>query len=273
MPHYFGTWKAPRGQRGLATIGSQTRSARIDVSTLRRAPRASFPRTYFGREIRPVIRDVVFGMEDGLVSNLGLVLGVYIGAGSTFAVLLAGLASMFAGAFSMSAGSYLSAKSQREVYEQEIAVTKRNLQKHPERCFKQMEQSLMEEGLGKKEIELLFKKSSRYKHPEFVCNYMVQKKVGISQEKLDRPWRNALTMFFSFLLGSAFPIIPFALFSASTAVVVAVSLTILALFAVGGAKTIYTNRNWLKSGMEIVIVGIGAGIIGYLVGLVLGYGG
>ena len=62
------------------------------------------------KNLKNVIRDLVFGMEDGLVSNLGLVLGVYVGGGDTYAILLAGLASMFAGAFSMSAGSYLSAK-------------------------------------------------------------------------------------------------------------------------------------------------------------------
>ena len=221
-------------------------------------------------KISGAIRDFVFGMEDGLVSNLGLVLGVYVGGAGSYAVLLAGLASMFAGAFSMSAGSYLSAKSQREVYEQEIAVTRKNLEKNPKLCMQEMKNILKLEGLGVKEIETLFKKSSKYKHPKFVCNYMVQKKVGISKEKLDLPVKNALTMFFSFLVGSFFPIAPFIfLNSSSWAPVLAVILTVIALFLVGWAKTVYTKLNWLKSGLEIVFIGIGAGILGYLVGLIL----
>lgn len=221
--------------------------------------------------MKEMVRDFVFGMEDGLVSNLGLVLGVYVGGGSSFAIVLAGLASMFAGAFSMSAGSYLSAKSQKEVYENEIKDTQEFLEKNPKKCYLEMKRSLMSEGLGESEIDALFKKSTKYKHPEFVCNYMVQKKVGISKEKLDVPLRNAFTMFLSFLLGSSFPIAPFILISYKmNAAIVAAILTMIVLFFVGWSKTYFTRRNWLKSGMEVVIVGLGAGVIGYIVGWLVG---
>ncbi len=222
---------------------------------------------------RNLIRDFVFGMEDGLVSNLGLVLGVYVGGGGKFAIVLAGLASMFAGAFSMAAGSYLSAKSQREVYEQEIRSTKKDMERNPKKCLRQMRSVLRQEGFSGKEVEMLFKKSPRYQHPEFVCDYLVQRKVGISVPKLDLPLRNAFAMFLSFLAGSLFPIVPFILFSdvaAAAAAVTAAALTIAALFGVGWAKTIYTKRSWLKSGVEMVVVGIAAGVIGYLVGWLTG---
>ena len=227
------------------------------------------PKNSFFSNIQDVIRDFVFGMEDGLVSNLGLVLGVYFGGAGTFAVILAGLVSMFAGAFSMSAGSYLSAKSQKEVYEQELAETKKDLQKNPQRCIEEMQAILQAEGLGKKEIDTLFKKSPRYKHPKFVCNFMIQKKVGISREKFGLPLKSALAMFFSFLLGSLFPIAPFIFIKSSTAPILAIILTIIALFLLGWAKTIYTKLNWFKSGLEIAIIGIGAGILGYIVGILI----
>lgn len=219
--------------------------------------------------LRDVIRDFVFGMEDGLVSNLGLVLGVYVGGAGQFAVILAGLASMFVGAFSMSAGSYLSAKSQREVYEQEIAEATKGLEKNPRRCLEEMKKILESEGLGKKEIAFLFRKSAKFQHPKFVCNYMVQRKVGISKEKLDLPFKNALTMFLSFLFGSSFPIAPFVFLSPPLAPYLAAILTVVVLFLVGWAKTIYTKLNWFKSGIEIVLIGVGAGILGYLVGFIL----
>ena len=93
-----------------------------------------------------IIRDFVFGMEDGLVSNLGLVLGVYVGGGGHYAIILAGMASMIAGAFSMSAGSYLSSKSQREVYEYEISEAKEKLKKNPKKYLKEMGGLLKKEG-------------------------------------------------------------------------------------------------------------------------------
>mgnify|MGYP001563195156 CR=1 FL=1 len=221
--------------------------------------------------IKDVIRDFVFGMEDGLVSNLGLVLGVYIGHGGAYAIILAGSASMFAGAFSMSAGSYLSSKSQREVYEHEIESTKKDLEDNPKKCYTEMRSSFIKEGLDKKQVDMLFKRSPKYHHPEFVCNYMVQKKVGISKEKLEVPIRNAIGMFFSFLLGSSFPIAPFVFLPVDTAAIISSVLTICALFGMGWAKSKFTQLNWFKSGMEVVLIGLGAGVIGYLVGLAFGY--
>ncbi len=226
--------------------------------------------------VKEVIRDFVFGMEDGLVSNLGLVLGVAAGGGNASTIILAGAASMFAGAFSMSAGSYLSSKSQRELYEHEIETTKNELAKNPRKCYMEMKISLRKEGLSKEEVEGLLKKSSRYKHPEFVCNYMVQKKVGISKEKLEVPFKNAFAMFFSFSLGSAFPLLPFLIskydgLSLFQAGIIASLLTIAALFGVGLAKTYYTNLSKIKSGLEVVLIGLGAGLIGYLVGWLVGY--
>ncbi|MDO8511529.1 MAG: VIT1/CCC1 transporter family protein [Nanoarchaeota archaeon] len=226
--------------------------------------------------VKEVIRDFVFGMEDGLVSNLGLVLGVAAGGGDASVIVLAGAASMFAGAFSMSAGSYLSSKSQREVYEHEIESTKESLLQNPRKCYQEMRSSLVKEGLNKQEVDNLLKKSSRYKHPEFVCNYMVQKKVGISKEKLEVPLTNAFTMFFSFLVGSAFPILPF-LFSKLNylelwpAAVISSALTIAALFGVGLAKASHTKLNWFKSGIEVVFIGLAAGLIGYFVGWLVGH--
>ena len=220
-------------------------------------------------KVTDLVRDFVFGMEDGLVSNLGLVLGVYMGGGGSFTIILAGLASMFAGAFSMSAGSYLSAKSQREIYENEIESTRRELEKNPSQCVSEMKKILRKEGLTPKDVDSLFKSSPSTKHPEFVCNYMVQNKVGISAKKLELPFKNAAAMFVSFLIGSAFPIAPFIFFKEMTASIIAAILTVIALFFVGFAKSTFTKRSGIKSGIEIVIVGLIAGSIGYIVGLIL----
>ena len=96
---------------------------------------------------------------------------------------------------------------------------------------------------------------------------MVQKKVGISKEKLEIPVRNAIGMFFSFLFGSSFPIAPFVFMSVDAAAITSSALTICALFGMGMAKAKFTKLNRFKSGLEVVLIGLGAGVIGYLVGL------
>jgi vacuolar iron transporter family protein len=217
------------------------------------------------KRFRGVVRDFVFGMEDGLVSNLGLVLGVYVGGGSQFAVILAGLASMFAGAFSMSAGSYLSSKSQREVYECEIKETQKALEKSPKKYLKEMKKVLKSEGFDEDEIGALLHHFEHHNKSTFFTNY-IQKKVGISKEKFDHPLKNAGTMFVSFLFSSIVPIAPFFFGANHKVAAISVILTVCALFLVGWVKTIFTKRNWLKSGLEIALVGIAAGFIGYLIG-------
>ncbi len=239
-------------------------------STLRstRTLKTSPAKISFLMQTRNVIRDFVFGMEDGLVSNLGLVLGVYIGGGTPFDIVLAGLASMFAGAFSMSAGSYLSAKSQREVYEQEIKATKEKLRRNPQACLREMCELLQDEGYDEKEVALLCTHFTKHNKLTFIRDY-IQKKVGLSEFRFELPFRNAAMMFLSFLLGSAFPIVPFIFWDNGPAAITASVLTMVLLFMVGLTKTYFTKRNWFKSGIEMVLVGAGAGAIGYIVGLLL----
>ncbi len=217
-------------------------------------------------QIKEVMRDFVFGMEDGLVSNLGLVLGVYVGGGANAHIVLAGLASMFAGAFSMSAGSYLSAKAQREVYEQEICAVKEELRNKPKKSLQEMCGMLHKEGFDKDEVKMLCQHFTKHNKSSFTQNF-IQKKLGFSERRLELPWQNALMMFLSFLAGSIVPIVPFVLWENGVAALVAGVLTILTLFLVGVAKTLYTKRPWFKSGMEIVLIGALAGVIGYVVGV------
>ena len=226
--------------------------------------------SFVNSRIKDVMRDFVFGMEDGLVSNLGLVLGVYIGGGNTFAIILAGLASMFAGAFSMSAASYLSAKSQREVFENEIKTAEINLKKDPHLFLKEMETILKQEGFDDDEIKIICNHFKKHSTSTFLKNY-VQKKLGLAKERFDLPLRNAFAMFLSFLVGSLFPITPFILLKKDIAIIVAILLTIIALFVVGFVKTLFTKKNWFKSGMEIAAIGLLAGLFGYIAGLLFNY--
>ena len=222
----------------------------------------------FLERTKDVVRDFIFGMQDGLISNLGLVLGVWQGGGDQFAIILAGLASMFAGAFSMSAGSYLSAKSQREVFEHEIRTTQEKIKLNPHQALIEMRKILKEEQFDDDEVEALLHHFEHHNQTTFMRNY-VQKKLGLSEDRFELPLKNAVAMFFSFLTGSIVPIAPFFFFLPSTAALVSTILTVFGLLFMGWAKSHYTKTHWLKSSMEIIMVGVGAGFIGYLVGLIL----
>lgn len=219
----------------------------------------------FGR-FKYVLRDLVFGMEDGLVSNLGLILGVFVGGASNQIVILAGLATMFAGAFSMSAGSYLSAKSQREVYLMEIKETKKKLKKDPRKYLRKMKIILEKEGFDEDEVAAMLLHFEKHNRDTFFTNY-VQKIVGLSEERLESPIKNSMMMFGSFLSGSFVPVVPFLFLENSIAMLISIFLTIISLFSLGVTSSLFTKRNKFKSGLEILIVGLGAGAIGYIVGV------
>jgi VIT1/CCC1 family predicted Fe2+/Mn2+ transporter len=215
--------------------------------------------------IKYVLRDLVFGMEDGLVSNLGLILGVFVGGATGEIIILAGLATMFTGAFSMSAGSYLSAKSQREVYLREINDTKFKLKKNPRKCLLEMKKILEKEGFDEDEVLVMITHFDKHNHKTFLTNY-IQKIVGLSEDRLESPLKNSLMMFVSFFFGSFIPVVPFLFLNTRIAMFSSVSLTIISLFVLGITSSIFTKRSMFKSGLEILIVGLGAGIIGYIVG-------
>ncbi len=212
-------------------------------------------------------RSIVFGMEDGLVSNLGVVFAVWVAGAGQNTILLAGLASLFAGSLSMSAGSFLSSKSQREVYEAEIARTKKMIAKNPNKACNELCVELKKEGFDADEIEIMSNHFLEHNEDTFIQNY-IQKRLKLNPERFDHPVKNGLAMFLAFSLGGLFPVFPFFFAAGFRTIVLSGVLAISMLFIVGVVKSKVSHRDWIKSGLEMVILGAGAGAIGYLVGLV-----
>ena len=169
----------------------------------------------------------------------------------------------------MSAGSYLSSKSQREVYESEVEDIRKFIKDKPKEAIRHMQKILQHEGFNKKEIASLSKHFLEHNRDTFLKNY-IQKKLHISPERFEKPMRNALAMFFAFSFGSLFPIFPFFFGDSNAIMIFATSITIFVLFLVGVTKCQVTKRNWFKSGFEMVLLGVGAGIVGYVIGFVFG---
>jgi len=215
------------------------------------------------------LRAVIFGVSDGLVSNLSLVMGV-AGASSNDPrfILLAGIAGLLAGAFSMAAGEYISMQSQRELFEHQIALERAELEIMPE--AEEAELAAIYETKG-----FTTEEASAFAHrlaadPEMALDTLVREELGLDPAELGSPWRAAGGSFAAFAVGAAIPVIPF-LFGGGTVVFVfSIGLSLIALFVVGAGVSLVTGRGTLFSGMRQVGIGILAATVTYVVGLAIG---
>lgn len=220
-------------------------------------------------ELKATMKDIVFGSEDGLISNLGLVLGVAASGAPNEAVLLAGVASMFAGAVSMAAGDYLSTKSQKEVIETQVEEEERRLSGEKAEC-KTIKQLYKNAKFTDKEIKHFVKHLNINK--ALSLKILAEEKLGLVPEKYENPVKGAMTLFVAYLLGSIFPILPFIFENTKLASVVSLIATACMLFAVGAIKTRITKRNWVKSGFEMLCIALAAAAAGYVIGWLFGVG-
>jgi len=211
-----------------------------------------------------VIHELIFGAEDGLISILGAVIGVAISTQDNQFILLAGAAAALPGAISMAAGTYLGAKSEAEVLARKLAEERRQYEQDPEGEHDEMREFYRQRGFTEDEIAVLMRGVMR--NPDFLLEEMAAHELGIAQKELVHPLRRALWIYLSYVLGSAVPVAPFALFEYSTALAVSIIGTLLTLTAIGAAKTLITHRSIWKSALEMLIVATLAGSLGFLAG-------
>jgi len=213
------------------------------------------------------IREAVFGAQDGLISTLAVVLTVAAATHQAVPVLIAGLASALAGVFSMSAGEYMSSKSQREIFEAQIASEQEEVDERPAEAEAEVAYMLEEEGLDRERALRVASEIASSK--AVLLKTMVEKELGLTSGEIGSPLRGAIIMGAAFGSASLIPILPFLIVPASTAEWGSVVFTGLALFGMGVLKSRWTRRHWLPSGLEIVALGALAGVAGYVFGTVL----
>jgi VIT1/CCC1 family predicted Fe2+/Mn2+ transporter/rubrerythrin len=217
------------------------------------------------------LRAVIFGVSDGLVSNLSLVMGV-AGASSSQPqfVVLAGVAGLLAGAFSMAAGEYISMQSQREVFDRQIALERAEMEAMPEEEEAELAATYRAKGFARDEAARIAHRL--FQDPEAALDILVREELGLDPDDLGSPWGAALGSMISFAVGAAVPVIPF-LFGGG-AVITAISLgaSLAALFAVGAGVSILTGRSLLFSGFRQLGIGLGAAVVTYLIGSIIGVG-
>ena len=213
------------------------------------------------------IREAVFGAQDGLTSVLAVVSTVGGATGEAFPVLVAGLAATLAGVFSMAAGEYMSSKSQREIFEAQIAHEIREVDERPGEAEAEVAYILIEEGLTPAAARRVAKELASNR--TVLLKTMVEKELGLAIEDDANALRGALVMGASFGLAALVPILPYVFLPVQLALYVSVGLAALVLFGMGALKSRWTRRSWFASGIEIFALGAIAGIAGYFFGTLL----
>src|SRR5213596_2527102 len=215
------------------------------------------------------VADAIYGANDGLGAVFGIVSGV---AGATnnqqHYVLISGLAGMLASSLSMGAGAYLAVKSEREVYEAEIAREKAEVEENPEEEIEEMSLFYQLQGFSPEESQRMAERLAE--QPEQLVQAMAQSELGLSQQHFGRPWTSASSAALSTAVGAFIPIIPFFFMSGAAAVVAAFAISIIAHFAVGAVKSLITIRSWWASGLEMTMVGVIEAAVTYGLGLAFG---
>jgi len=215
------------------------------------------------------LRAVIFGVSDGLVSNLSLVMGV---AGAAAAnpsfIILAGIAGLMAGAISMAAGEYISMQSQRELFERQIALERAEMEAMPEEEEAELAASYRAKGFTPDEAARIAKRI--FKDPQTALDTLVREELGLDPDELGSPWAAAGGSFISFAIGAAIPVVPYLVAGGVGATIVSLVVSLIALFGVGAGVSLLTGRSLLYSGFRQLGIGLAASLVTYFIGTLIG---
>ena len=217
------------------------------------------------------LRAAIFGINDGLVSNASLILGMVGAHASLNTIILSGVAGLLAGACSMGAGEYISVRSQREMLEYQLALEKSELELYPEE--EAMELALIYEARGlpmdeaKRFSELLIQ------NPDRALDTLAREELGINPDELVSPWGAMFASFVAFAIGAVVPLLPFLIHRSYGSIPFSIALSMGVLFVVGAALSLFTQRSALWGGTRMLLIGAAAGGLTYFIGNILMLGG
>jgi VIT1/CCC1 family predicted Fe2+/Mn2+ transporter len=215
------------------------------------------------------LRASVFGMNDGLLSNASLVLGVAGAGAANGYILMTGAAGLLAGALSMAAGEYVSVRTQREMYEYQIALEREEVAEYPEEEAEELALIYEARGVDLEQARALSR--SLLSRPEQALDVLAREELGLNPDDLGSPSQAATASFLAFAGGALIPLVPFlARVPAHYTLIATITLTGLALIAIGMVLSLFTGRDALRGAVRMVLIGGGAGTVSFLVGRLLG---
>jgi VIT1/CCC1 family predicted Fe2+/Mn2+ transporter len=213
------------------------------------------------------VRDVVFGANDGLVSILALLAGVFSATTESQAVLIAGIAGAIAGTVSMGAGAYVSSKSEQEVTQKEQERKGIRKKQSSEEEKEELIRFYQGKGFERKRAEAIATRVSD--RVETMQEFTIGEETGLSSEEDWPPTKAGFLTGLSFLVASIIPILPFALMDVEPAAITALIASVVFLFAIGASKAIFTRQSWIRSGLEVMVIGILAAAATFVIGLLI----
>lgn len=216
------------------------------------------------------LRAAVFGVNDGLVSNLALIMGVAGGVNDSSTVVLAGVAGLVAGAASMGAGEWVSVQAQRELFEREIEVERTELAEFPDEERHELELIYQAKGVPEADAKALAEQLMS--DPDAALDTMAREELGLDPDDLGSPWGAAISSFIAFSAGAVIPLLPFLIGFGDNALLWSGALSGLALAGVGGGLSVLTGRPWVRSALRMLLVGGGAAALTYGIGSLVGVG-
>lgn len=214
------------------------------------------------------LRPAVFGGSDGLVSNLALVMGVAGATADNQSIVIAGIAGLLAGAFSMAVGEYVSVRSQHELFGSQRRLQERQLVEDEagERAI--LEGLYRDRGFTPDQARSIV--DTLFSTPDRALDAMLRDEVGLDPKAIGGAGAAAISSFTAFVSGAIIPLLPFLLASGLTAFVASIAISLASLFLLGVGVSLLTKRPAVRSGLRQLALGGIAALVTYLIGQAIG---
>lgn len=219
-------------------------------------------------KIASVLKEVVFGMEDGMVSTLGSITGIAIGSGNQSTVILAGSVIVAVESISMGIGSYLSNKSEEEMEQRKMQEEKQEIEKYPKEEKEELYAIYLKDGWDKNLAKLMVENVSQNK--ELMLKEMALRELKVVPDGESISIKGGFYMFFAYIMGGLIPMFSYLFLPINKAIPISIAITLLGLFGLGMSTTKFTKQPVIKSGLRILIMGGIALIAGILAGALIG---
>jgi len=214
------------------------------------------------------IGELIFGLEDGIVSTGGAVIGIAAGSGDKKVVVLSGIVIIVVEALSMAAGTFLSSKSKRQMLERRVGDELKEIEETPDQEKAELRQIYRDRGFTEEEIGILTKRITKNK--DLWLEEMACKELGIGLAELQEPKGGAAVMWVAYTAGGLVPIVPFFILSVNAAIYTSFVLAVAALFSLGWWKACVTKTPALRGALEMTAIAASAGIVGFIIGKLIG---
>lgn len=213
------------------------------------------------------IEQVIFGLQDGIVSTLGAITGIAIGSNEPYIVLLAGVAIIGVESVSMGVGEYLSSRSGKNISQRVLAEVREELAKYPEEEHNELREFFVRDGWPQEFAAQMVAIAKQ--RPELAFKEMAYRELNVSLNESERPVRNGMFMFFAYIIGGMIPLLAYFFLPIEAALFVSIPVALVSLFVIGAAVTRLTKQSWLQNGLHMFTFGGIALAIGLAIGVIM----